>query len=94
MEQKPTMKFGHRGGNHPVRDLLTGKIDITAQNHSYAVNERSLENTPLRITHRNLPDVLEEVTIGISAINAGTRQYQGQAAEQEISRESFCPGTF
>ena len=32
------LKFGHRGGNHPVKDLRTGKIEITSQNHSYAVD--------------------------------------------------------
>ena len=50
------MKFGHRGGNHPVRCLLTGKVEITAQNHSYAIEAGSLENTPLELTHINLLD--------------------------------------
>ena len=50
------LKFGHRGGNHPVKDLETGKIEITSQNHSYAVDEESLKNTPLAVTHRNLLD--------------------------------------
>ena len=50
------LKFGHRGGNHPVKDLLTGRIEITSQNHSYAVNEESLKGTPLAVTHRNLLD--------------------------------------
>lgn len=50
------MKFGHRGGNHPVVNLETGKIEITSQNHSYAVDVDSLENTPLTLTHRNLLD--------------------------------------
>lgn len=50
------LKFGHRGGNHPVKDLLTGKIEITSQNHSYAVDEKSLPGTPLSVTHRNLLD--------------------------------------
>ena len=50
------MKFGHRGGNHPVKDLETGKIEITSQNHSYAVQEESLKGTPLTVTHRNLLD--------------------------------------
>ena len=50
------LKFGHRGGNHPVTDLTTGKIEITSQNHSYAVEENSLQNTPLEVTHRNLLD--------------------------------------
>ncbi len=50
------LKFGHRGGNHPVRDLETGRIEITSQNHSYAVSEASLAGTPLTVTHRNILD--------------------------------------
>ncbi len=50
------LKFGHRGGNHPVRDLRTGKIEITSQNHSYAVDEKSLAGTGLAVTHRNILD--------------------------------------
>ena len=50
------LKFGHRGGNHPVRDLTTGKIEITSQNHSYAVDLESLKNTPLTVTHLNVLD--------------------------------------
>ncbi len=50
------LKFGHRGGNHPVRNLLTGRIEITSQNHSYAVKEDSLAGTGLTVTHRNLLD--------------------------------------
>lgn len=50
------LKFGHRGGNHPVRNLETGKIEITSQNHSYAVDRESLQATPLTVTHINLLD--------------------------------------
>jgi carbamoyl-phosphate synthase small subunit len=50
------LKFGHRGGNHPVKNLLTGKIEITSQNHSYAIEEKSLTDTPLEVTHLNLLD--------------------------------------
>ena len=50
------MKFGHRGGNHPVMNLETGKIEITSQNHSYAVDVDSLNGTPLTLTHKNLLD--------------------------------------
>lgn len=50
------LKFGHRGGNHPVKNLETGKIEITSQNHSYAVDIKSLENTPLQLTHVNILD--------------------------------------
>lgn len=50
------LKFGHRGGNHPVRDVRTGKIEITSQNHSYAVDEKSLEGTGLKVSHINILD--------------------------------------
>ena len=50
------LKFGHRGGNHPVRNLETNKIEITSQNHSYAVDAGSLADTELTITHINLLD--------------------------------------
>ena len=49
------MKFGHHGANHPVIDLSTGKVMITSQNHSFAVEEKSLPPT-LRATHRSLFD--------------------------------------
>ena len=50
------LKFGHRGGNHPVRELSTGLIEMTSQNHSYAVDPDSLSGTGLEITHINLLD--------------------------------------
>lgn len=50
------LKFGHRGGNHPVMDRETGKIEMTSQNHSYAVNEDSVKGTGLEVTHINLLD--------------------------------------
>ncbi|MFZ7103702.1 MAG: glutamine-hydrolyzing carbamoyl-phosphate synthase small subunit [Peptococcaceae bacterium] len=49
------LKFGHRGGNHPVKDLRTGKVYITSQNHGFAVNPASL-NQDVEITHMNLND--------------------------------------
>jgi len=50
------MKFGHCGGNHPVKNLATGKIDISAQGHSYAVDADSLNGTGLTVTHVNVLD--------------------------------------
>ncbi len=49
------LKFGHRGGNQPVKDLLTGKVEITCQNHGFAVDEATLPDT-LALTHVNLND--------------------------------------
>ncbi len=48
------LKFGHRGGNHPVRNLGTNKIEITSQNHSYTVDMDSLAGTSLTVTHINV----------------------------------------
>lgn len=50
------LKFGHRGGNHPVYNKETGYIEVTAQNHSYATDLSSLEGTGLEVTHVNLLD--------------------------------------
>lgn len=50
------LKFGHRGGNHPVKNLRTGHVEITSQNHSYAVDVESVKGTGLEITHVNLLD--------------------------------------
>jgi len=49
------LKFGHRGGNHPVKDLATGKVYITAQNHGYAVDADSIKEG-LEVSHINLND--------------------------------------
>lgn len=49
------MKQGHRGANHPVKDLTTGKVEITSQNHGFAVSDQALP-TDLEITHRSLFD--------------------------------------
>ena len=49
------LKFGHRGGNHPVRDMETGRVHITAQNHGYAVDADSLPSG-VEVSHINLND--------------------------------------
>ena len=50
------LKFGHRGSNQPVKDLRTGKVAITSQNHGYAIDAKSLEGLPVQITHVSLND--------------------------------------
>ncbi|MBP3781537.1 MAG: glutamine-hydrolyzing carbamoyl-phosphate synthase small subunit [Selenomonas sp.] len=50
------LKFGHRGSNQPVKNLLTGKVQISSQNHGYAVDEESLQGLPLEVTHINVND--------------------------------------
>ncbi|MBZ5200287.1 glutamine-hydrolyzing carbamoyl-phosphate synthase small subunit [Planomicrobium chinense] len=54
------LKFGHRGGNHPVKDLTTGRVEITSQNHGYAVDEETLKGTRLKVTHRAINDGTNE----------------------------------
>ncbi len=73
------LKFGHRGGNHPVIDLRTGKIEMTSQNHSYTVDEESLSGTPLAVTHRNLLDGTVE-GVSCEAMRVFSVQYHPESA--------------
>ena len=50
------LKFGHRGGNHPVKDLRSGRVEITAQNHGFSVDPDSLSENDVEYTHVNLND--------------------------------------
>jgi carbamoyl-phosphate synthase small subunit len=54
------LKFGHHGSNHPVKNLLTQKVEITAQNHGFCVDPDSLPSSELEITHVNLNDHTNE----------------------------------
>lgn len=54
------LKFGHRGANHPVKNLLTGDIEITSQNHGFALDPNSLDSSQIEITHVNLNDGTNE----------------------------------
>jgi carbamoyl-phosphate synthase small subunit len=72
------LKFGHRGANQPVMDLTTGKVEITSQNHGFAVDEESLP-ADLEVTHRNLNDGTIEGLRHRSAAAASV-QYHPEAA--------------
>ncbi len=50
------LKFGHRGTNQPVKDLRTNRVTISSQNHGFAVDAKSLDNLPLKVTHINVND--------------------------------------
>jgi carbamoyl-phosphate synthase small subunit len=54
------LKFGHHGSNHPVQNLLTKKVEITAQNHGFCVDPESLPSSDVEITHVNLNDHTNE----------------------------------
>ena len=72
------LKFGHRGANQPVIDLATGKVEITSQNHGFAVDETTLP-PDLVVTHRNLNDDTIEGLRHRTA-NAASVQYHPEAA--------------
>ena len=77
------MKFGHRGANHPVQDLETSKVEITCQNHGFAVDEKTLP-ADLEVTHRSLnDDTVEGVRhrgLAGSAAPAFSVQYHPEAS--------------
>ena len=73
------MKFGHRGANHPVKNLVTGKLEITSQNHSYAVDVDSLAGTGLTLTHVNLLDGTAE-GVECAADRVFSMQYHPESA--------------
>jgi carbamoyl-phosphate synthase small subunit len=70
------MKFGHHGGNHPVRRLATGGVEITSQNHNYAVVEGTVPGAD--VTHVNLNDGVIE-GIRCRAVPAFSVQYHPEA---------------
>ncbi len=73
------LKFGHRGSNHPVKDLQSGKVTITSQNHGYAIDPNSLTGTGAEITQLNLNDGTVE-GIRIKDADAWSIQYHPEAA--------------
>ena len=73
------LKFGHRGANHPVKDLESGRVTITSQNHGYAVDPGSLEGTGARVTQLNLNDGTVE-GIQVAGEDAWSIQYHPEAA--------------
>lgn len=75
------LKFGHRGGNHPVKDLLTNRVHITAQNHGYALDRESFPEREIEVTHINLHDQTVE----------GLKHKEKRAFSVQFHPEA-CPG--
>jgi carbamoyl-phosphate synthase small subunit len=73
------LPFGHHGGNHPVKNLVTGKIEITSQNHGFAVDEASLLAVGAFVTHVNLNDGSNE-GLRVEKVRASSVQYHPEAA--------------
>jgi carbamoyl-phosphate synthase small subunit len=73
------LKFGHRGGNHPVKDLISGRCYITSQNHGYTVLEESIDSNILEVTHINNNDKSVE-GLRHKTLPAFSVQYHPEAA--------------
>jgi len=73
------LKFGHRGANHPVKNLQTGKIEITSQNHGFCVDIDSLKHKDIELTHLNLNDNTVE-GIRCKKLGAFSVQYHPEAS--------------
>jgi carbamoyl-phosphate synthase small subunit len=73
------LKFGHRGGNQPVKNLLNGRVEITAQNHGFAVDPDSIDQARVVLTHINLNDQTLE-GIRHREISAFSVQYHPEAS--------------
>jgi carbamoyl-phosphate synthase small subunit len=84
------LKFGHRGANHPVQDLATGKVTITSQNHGYAVDPRSLEGTAAKVTQLNVNDGTVE-GIAVPDLDAASIQYHPEAAPGPWDSRPYFP---
>ena len=73
------LKFGHHGGNHPVRNNATGKVEITAHNHNFAVDPDSINANEVELTHIDLNDQtlegLRHLTLPLFSV-----QYHPEAA--------------
>jgi carbamoyl-phosphate synthase small subunit len=87
------LKFGHRGGNHPVKNLITNKVTITSQNHGFAVRQESLNPDEVIVSHLNVNDKTVE-GLRHRKLPLFSVQYHPEAApgpkDSEDLFEEFC----
>ena len=67
------LKFGHHGANHPIKNLDTGRIEVTSQNHGFAVSSETIASSGLRVTHVNLND---DTVAGLESLDGLTASVQ------------------
>jgi carbamoyl-phosphate synthase small subunit len=84
------LEFGHHGSNHPVKDLATGKVSITAQNHNYAVDRESLKEAIAKVTVTKV-NLFDNVVEGMEATDLGivSVQYHPEAAPGPTEERSY-----
>ena len=75
------LKYGHRGPNHPVKDLKTGRVCITSQNHGYAIDEKTIKPEIAKVSHININDNTVE-----------GQQYIGKDIVTVQYHPEACPG--
>jgi carbamoyl-phosphate synthase small subunit len=75
------LAYGHRGANHPVKELLTGKVKITSQNHGYVVVDESINKNVFQVTYRNVNDKsiegLKHITLPIQSVQFHPEAHSG-----------------
>lgn len=82
------LKFGHRGVNHPVKNLVNGKVEVTSQNHGYIVDRESLNGTPLEVVQLNIIDSTVE-GMKCDADKMYSVQYQTESALCSLDNDSL-----
>ncbi|MDP4084770.1 MAG: carbamoyl phosphate synthase small subunit [Bacillota bacterium] len=85
------LAFGHRGANHPVKELLTGKVKITSQNHGYVVVDESINHHQFQVTYRNVNDQsiegLQHVQYPIQTVQFHPEAHPGPSDTAHVLKE-------
>ncbi|RLQ96079.1 carbamoyl phosphate synthase small subunit [Falsibacillus albus] len=85
------LRFGHRGGNHPVKDLQTGKVSMTSQNHGFVVEEQSISEEIFKITHINVNDRtiegIQHIDLPVSSVQFHPEAHPGPSDTNKIIKD-------